>query len=272
MTIKNHFLFVLPAILVLISGCGNSSSVKLSLDFSKKPDWRYALSATVSGAISSADTQRTFSSAAQCTLSGKPDVKNPALLHASVVSVAVASNILGDDEIRNLTEQAKAMRLSCALADGAILPEDSSTVPVVKIGEWDLYKDLASTVPALPKIAVRSGAVWERERSLPLDTKQGNAVGHLFQSFCMDSLRKNKSGDDIASLSWKFVYRVELRERDTLGLYAGVPTAGSGAGSAIVNVTAKTLERASVHLAVPAAPQGRFRISWNEDITLEMVK
>ncbi|HMD67232.1 MAG TPA: hypothetical protein VKF42_00035 [Chitinivibrionales bacterium] len=272
MKINKHHLWTLAACLALVSGCGNSNGVKLSLDFSKKPDWRYALSATVSGIISSADTQRTFSSAAQCTLSGKPDAKNPALLHASVVSVAVTSNILGDEEIRNLKEQAKTMRLSCALGDGAILPEDSSSVPVVKIGEWDLYKDLASTVPALPKIAVRPGAVWERERSLPLDTKQGSAVGHLFQSFCMDSLRKDKSGAEIASLSWKFVYRVEFRERDTLGLYAGVPTAGSGTGSAIVNVTAKTLEAASVHLAVPAAPQGKFRISWNENITLELVK
>jgi hypothetical protein len=262
----------MAAFLALSAGCGNSNSVKLSLDFSKKPEWRYALSAAVSGTISSADTQRTFSSAAQCTLSGKPDAKNPAVLHASVVSVAVTSNILGDAEITNLKEQAKAARLSCALADGAILPEDSSAMPVVKIGEWDLYKDLATTVPALPKIAVRPGAVWERERSLPLDTKQGSAVGHLLQSFCMDSSRKNASGADIASLSWKFVYRVELRERDTLGLYAGVPTAGSGTGSAIVNVTAKTLERASVHFAVPAASQGKFRISWNEDITLDLVK
>jgi hypothetical protein len=267
---KQHIVAVIACF--LWAGCGNSGSVRLSLDFSKRPEWRYAVSATINGSIVSVDTQRTFTSAAQCTLSGRPDTKNPALLHASVASVSVSSTILGDAEIQNLKEQARAVRLSCALADGAVVPEDSSAVPVVRIGEWDLYKDLAKTVPALPKIPIRPGSTWDRERTIPLDTKQGNALGHLFQSFSMDSLRTNGSGDVIAVLSWKFTYRVEFKDRDTSGLYGGVPSAGSGNGHAVVNVTGKSLERASVHFDVPAATHGMFRISWREDILLNLVK
>jgi|WetSurMetagenome_2_1015567.scaffolds.fasta_scaffold00186_13 hypothetical protein len=272
MAFHQNQIIIFSSGLLLLFYCSDLGSVKLSLDFSKKPEWRYSLSAAVYGTIASADTQRAFSSAARCTLSGRPDAKRPGVLHASVASVSVASNILDDAAVRNLTEQVKSVRLSCALADGVILPEDSSAVPVVKIGGWDLYKDLAKTVPALPGMAVRPGAVWERERIIPLDTKQGGATGHLFQSFCLDSLGAGPSGGKTAALSWKFSYHVELREHDTLGLYGGVPTEGSGTGRAVVDVTGKTLETASVHFTVPAPKQGKFRISWNEDITLSLVK
>jgi len=267
---KQYILLAVSSLLAF--GCGDSGNVKLSVDFSKRAEWRYAMAATISGAIASADTQRTFESAAQCTLSGKPDAKNPSVLHASVAAVSISSNILGDAEMKNLKNQATTVRLACALDDGTIMPEDSSSIPVVRIGEWDLYKDLAKTVPSLPKIAIRPGFVWERQADIPLDTKQGNAVGHLFQSFSLDSVRGKSGSVQTAFLSWRFTYRVEFKERSATGMYGSVPSAGIGSGKAIVDVTNKMLRSASVHFDVPAATQGMYRISWKEDITLDLVK
>jgi hypothetical protein len=257
---------------LLAFGCGDPGNVKLSVDFSKRAEWRYAMAATISGSIASADTQLSFASAAQCSLSGKPDLKNSSVLHASVAAVSISSNILGNAEMQNLKDQAKTVRLACALADGTIMPEDSSSIPVVRIGEWDLYKDLAKTIPSLPKIAIRPGFVWERQADLPLDTKQGNAVGHLFQSFSLDSVRGKSSDAQTAFLSWRFTYRVEFKDHTAAGMYASVPTAGTGRGQAIVDVTNKMLLSASVHFDVPATTQGMFRISWKEDITLDLMK
>ncbi len=259
----------LLAALILFGGCENGRSVRLSLDFSKRSQWRYSLHATIGGTIVSADTQRTFTSAAACSLSGSPDPKSPAVLHVAVAGVSVSSDILGPDEIENLKDQAKGVRLTCALDRGIIAPDDSSAMPLVRIGEWDLYKDLAKTIPALPAIAVRAGSTWDRERTIPLDTKLGAAVGHLYQTFWLDSIYAGGTGI-LAALSWKFTYRVEFRNRRSVGLLDSIPSVGSGTGSAIVNVTRKTLDRASIHFEVPAATQGSFRISWKEDIILQL--
>ncbi len=268
MVIKKRHIVSLVAF-VLAGACGNGRAVRLSLDFSKRAEWRYSLRADISGISVSADTQRTFASSAQCTLSGKADANNPNLLHANVAWVSVSSNILGNAELMNLEEQAKAVRLSWALADGVIVPEDSLAAPQVRIGEWDLCKDLAKTIPALPNVPLRAGSMWERERTMPLDTKRGNAVGHLYQSFLLDSLFVS-DGSTRAALSWKFIYRVEFRDHGATGLPTDVPPRGSGTGSAIVNVTNKTLDRASMLFEVPAATNGAFRISWKEAIELHL--
>jgi hypothetical protein len=244
----------------------------LSLDFSKQSAWRYTLDAVVNGSIASLDTQRTFTSAAHCTLDGKADPSDPKILHAAVSAVTVSSNILAEADVRNLTEQAKGVRLTCALNDGMIVPEDSSALPLVRIGEWDLFKDLAKTVPALPKVKVRAGSIWDREKTIPLETKHGSAVGHLLQSFTLDSLYTRSGNMRLALLRWKFTYQVEFKEPDTVGLSGSMPAKGSGTGNAVINVTEKTLESASVNFIVPAAGKGEFRISWKEDINLKLLK
>jgi hypothetical protein len=255
-----------------LCGCTDRASVRLSLDFSKQSAWRYTLDAVVNGSIASQDTQRTFTSAAHCTLNGTADPSDPKLLHAAVSSVSISSNILGEAEVQNLTEQAKGVRLTCALNDGLIIPEDSSALPLVRIGEWDLFKDLAKTVPALPKIKVRVGSAWDREKTIPLETKYGSATGHLLQSFSLDSLYTNNRSMSLALLRWKFSYQVEFKNLDTAGLPGSMPSKGSGTGNAVINVTEKTLEHASVNFVVPAPDKGEFRISWREDIELKLVK
>jgi hypothetical protein len=174
--------------------------------------------------------------------------------------------------VQNLTEQAKGVRLTCALNDGMIIPEDSSSLPLVRIGGWDLFKDLAKTVPALPKVKVRVKTTWDREKTIPLETNHGSAAGHLLQSFWLDSLYTDNRNVSRALLRWKFTYRVEFKDLDTAGLLDNMPTKGSGTGTSAINVTGKTLESASVNFVVPAPDKGEFRISWREDIELKLVK
>jgi hypothetical protein len=264
--------FFLWAAFCLLCSCADKESVRLTIDFSTRSEWRYALCATVKGSIVSADTQRTFESAAQCTLRGKPDTLIPSILHAVVSSVTISSDILGEAEIRNLVEQAKGVRLTCAITDGMVTPEDSSTLPIVLLGEWNLYKDLAKTIPALPKIKIRPKSSWDREKAFPLETKQGSAVGNLYQTFSLDSLYRGEGDCTFALIRWKFTYLVTLKDPDTTGLLFNIPLKGTGTGSAVVNVTGKTLERASVRFFVPASNNGTFKLSWKEEIELTLIK
>jgi hypothetical protein len=268
----NKQLIYLVAACIVLCGCTDHASVQLSLDFSKQTTWRYALNAVINGAIASADTQRAFTSAAHCTLDGTADSSDPKLLHAAVSSASITSSILGEAEVQNLTEQAKGVRLVCALNDGMIVPEDSSALPLVLIGEWDLFKDLAKTIPALPKIKIRVGSAWDREKTIPLETKHGSAAGHLLQSFSLDSLYSNSQKQTLALVHWKFTYQVEFKNLDTAGLLDNMPSKGSGTGNAVINATEKTLVSASVNFVVPATSEGDFRISWREEIDLKLVK
>jgi hypothetical protein len=268
--VKRHVLAI--SILLIAVSCATDSGIVLTIDFSGRTLWRYCLEAGIDGAIASADTQRTFSSAARCTLSGSPDPSRPGLFHATVGPVHMTSNILSAEEIENLKEQARGMRFTCSLQDGTIAPDDSSLAPFVKIGEWDIFKDLAKTVPALPRTKVRKGSTWDRERTIPLETKHGNAAGHLFQSFSLDSVYKDRKNKTYAVVRWRFSYQIEPRTPDTAGYLDKLPSKGAGSGMALVDVSDKALQNASVNFTVPSASEGMFRISWKESISLRLVQ
>jgi hypothetical protein len=263
---------VLSCLLIYAAGCSRNASVDLTIDFSKAPAWRYTLDARVSGTIAGADTQRAFASAAACTLRGTVDAKNSSLLHVSVPSARFTSNVLSDAELENLMSQSREVHLACNLRDGTIAPDDSGAMPLIRIGEWDIFKDLVKTIPALPKIKVAPGATWDREKEIPLATRRGDGTGHLMQSFRLDSIMTDAGGKTVARIRWNFTYQVELRDRDTAGLLDRIPSKGSGTGRARINVSDKTLEHASISFIVPQASEGTYRISWKEDISLNLVR
>jgi hypothetical protein len=259
-------------VIVSFLGCSRDDSVKLSLDFSKAKEWRFCLDGRVFGTIGADGSQRRFESAAQCTLVAAVDAKNGAVLHVSVSSAAFTSDILGDAELENLMAQSRDVRVRCDLGSGSIAPDDTAAMPLVRIGEWDVFKDLAKTIPSLPKIPIKPGSTWDREKAIPLDIRQGRATGHLIQSFCLDSVSASGTGRKrTAYVRWDFTYRLELHDSDTAGLLKRMPGGGKGTGSARINVDEGTLESACMSFAVSDAAEGKFRISWKEDISLQLI-
>jgi hypothetical protein len=254
-----------------VPGCGRNASVELSVDFSSAPQWRYYLDARVTGSVGADGSKQMFESAARCSLSGTVDRKSPYILHVTVPSSNFSSTILNAAELENLMSQSQDVRLSCDLNEGSIVPDDTANLPLVMIGEWDIFKDLAKAIPALPKIPVAPGAAWDREKAVPLDTRHGPAIGHLTQSFRLDSVLIGPRGKRTALVSWIFTYRIELRGPDTSRMLGSMPSGGKGTGTALINVDDKTLERASMSFGVPEAQGGKFRISWNEEISLRRV-
>lgn len=252
--------------------CGKQEQVRLIVDFSSQREWRYTLTVDLRGVIAAPDTQRDFSTNAQCCLLGTPVAGQAAMLHVRACSVSVAAPLLSDAEKINLIRQCNDAQFTVNVGKGTIMPDDPADMPLIKIGEWDLYKDVAKVLPALPQGRVRKGFSWDREKQIPLETKQGSAMGHLFQSFTLDSVFTDRRASRMALVSWRFTYGVEVKSADTAGRLGDVPSKGSGQGAALLNISDKTLEKASIHFSVPSTRQGKISISWKEDIELTREK
>jgi len=263
-------------LLVLCVGCSRTGSFDLTLDFSKVAAVRYSLDATVHGSITAEGATRPFESGARCTLlcaAGPAGARNKGLLQCTVPSARFSSTILDSAELENLGVQSREVKLTFDTRDARIAVDDTASLPLIRIGEWDVFKDLAATIPALPKIRVAPGATWDRERAIPLDIRQGVAVGHLAQSFRLDSVSqgiKGAQGARIAMVSWNFTYRIEIRDRDTSASLSRMPSSGKGTGIARIDVDRRTLESASMRFSVAAPQAGAYRISWDEDIALKL--
>jgi hypothetical protein len=248
--------------------CGKREQVRLTVDFSSQREWRYVLAVDLRGVIAAPDTQRDFSTNARCRLVGTPVAGQAALLHVRACSVSITAPLLSDPEKNNLIRQCDGAQFTVNVVKGTITPDDPADMPLVKIGEWDLYKDVAKVLPALPQGRVRKGFSWDREKQAPLETKLGNVVGHLFQSFTLDSIFTDRRASRMAMVTWRFTYGVDVKPADTAGYLGGGGFKGVGQGDALLNISDKTLEKASIHFSVPSIRQGRITISWKEDIEL----
>jgi hypothetical protein len=268
-----HFLSIIALLFFAgLFSCSKNKGVVLTVDFSSSPQWNYTMDSRVWGTISTADTQKNFESHAVCTLSGSPDIKNRALLHATIHGITITSTILGEAEIQNLCMQAKNTKFTCNLAEGLVLPDDSSSLPGVHIGEWDLFKALAKTIPSLPKIRIQPKSSWDRERIIPLSTKYGPVQADLVQSFSLDTLYESLDKKLHARVIWHFSYQIDSHQSRNNGVLAKIPSKGTGSGMAILNLHDKTMEFASIDFRVPLATEGPYRIAWNESIALTLQK
>jgi hypothetical protein len=127
-------------------------------------------------------------------------------------------------------------------------------------------------IPSLPASGVRPGATWAREREIPLITTHGNAVGHLYQSFVLDSVSRDTENNVLAHVSWEFSYRIEVLEDSDLGLLAEAPRMGSGTGYAVFNTTDKFLGASSIVFTVPRRHKPELDISWTENAKLTLAQ
>jgi hypothetical protein len=258
----------------LCAGCSRQGSYDLTLDFTGAPAWRYSLDATVRGSITAESVTRAFTSGARCTLLCSVDAKDAKrnnLVRCRVPFARFSSTILDIAELENLALQSREVKLTFDTRNASIAADDTASLPLIRIGEWDVFKDLAKTIPVLPKMRVSPGATWDRERSLPLDIRQGAAVGHLLQSFRLDSIVPGAQGGRVAVVGWHFTYNVEMRGPDASGVLSRMPSSGKGRGTARIDLDRKSLQSASMEFSVAAPASGAYRISWDEDIALNLV-
>jgi len=251
----------------LFAVCTHDASVSIGIDFTSRAQWRYSASAEISGFAANAAGRSDYAGALICRLTGAPRSSEPQRCDLSVSDCRVSSDFLNEAQIRNLVEQFQGTRLILDMNAATIAAADTTMVPVFMIGEWDLFRSFAKALPALPGAPVRAGSSWEREKTLPIGTVYGNAAGHLYQRFLVDSVYRRGDDATVAAVSWTYSYRIEPEKADTAGMFAKIPLVGNGRGAAIFNIARKCLESAQVSFETDTAAT---IAGWRENVALKL--
>ena len=249
---------ILPLFFLL---CGRSDRVLLSIDLSKASSWRYLLGVDLKGNVSS----QLFNSSLRTYLLGGSQKRG--LVTFTTEQPRITSDFLSDQERSNLEQQFEKMTLSFSPVEGAIDLPDTEFVPVINVGEWDLFRSFTKVLPVFPQISVAPGDHWERERQFPLETTHGSAMGHLYQSFTFDSLYSAECR--YASVSWLFSYRIQLV--DTSVILEKLPRTGNGRGQVLLDLDKKRISKAHAFFEVPGQKTAQG-IGWSETVHMELVE
>lgn len=255
---------------VVLSSC-QKSGVHLGIDFSKSPSWRYLLGVDINGSVVMKDSLQQFSSSLRTFLQGQPSERKN-VVKFTVGGSRITSNFLSEPERMNLENQFEKLSLFFSPQDGAISAPDSQVIPVIDVQGWDLYRNFAKVLPVLPGKAVQQGDKWDRERQFPVNSNHGDAIGHLYQSFVMDSVKLLDNERHYAYISWLFSYQIEPTQKDSLANLDAFPLNGNGTGTAVLNLKRGVIESAHAEFEVPCDMKKGQKISWREAIHLELIK
>lgn len=259
---------------LIFLSCQRTERITLAIDFSKAPLWHYMLGIDITGNLQSGSSSRVFSSSLRTFLKGELSPNDSNSVHFKTSQTVVTSNFLSEPERVNLTRQMENNTLYFSSNDGAFDAADTSLQPLINVGGWNLFRSFARVVPLLPEAPVHVGSTWDRERTFPLETDHGNAIGWLYQSFTLDSIAKVDSLR-CAFISWTFSYRIQPEKSDTATVLDTLPLKGSGSGTALIDCTSKVLIKAHALFEVPplaALPsKSLLKASWHESVHLEIV-
>ena len=270
---KSFTVFLLSGVLMTgVLSCNKTGRIELAVDFSSASSWKYLLGVDIKGTASSADSSQTFTSSARVCLEGKAVAHDKGAVHFRVKDTRVASDFLSDQELENLKCRFEGMDLSFSPNEGAVYFPDTTAVPVINIGGWDLFRSFAKVIPVLPGSKVAPGATWDRERRFPIETTEGSATGHLYQSFTFDSIITNGKSPDLAAISWLFSYNIELQPVDSGTVLETMPKSGNGRGDAQIDLVNKRLYKANAYFEAAPEEKSAIKMGWSESVHLEFIE
>lgn len=256
---------ILSSLLLGMSGCGSDSLVYLSFDYQSREQWRYGLAVTVSGHAGPAGVFQNSARAIVCLNT----TTDSSAIDLALDSVTIASTLLDSTHRRHIEQRLGEMHLPCDWHEGLLIPVNTRRISDISIGGWNLYRSALRLVPALPSTPVHAGQRWGRERHLQLETTLGDAVGHLYQEYVLDSVSRTDDGR-VAHISWKFSYQLEVDSDTVTATQAGIPLSGKGTGVAWYSVDHAHLIRAEVSFAAPGGAEGDRAPWWREQASMQV--
>ncbi|NLE00104.1 MAG: hypothetical protein GX640_09525 [Fibrobacter sp.] len=263
-------LYLLAALHLLLFSC--RERVSIHLDFSQASTWRYLLGVDINGSLYADDSLREFSSSLRTYLQGNISAHDQNSIYFLTDQPRISSDFLNDIEKKNLELELEHVKLLISPKEGALYTPDNHTLPAINIGEWDLLRNFTKVLPVLPENKVSPGERWEREREFPLETKYGDAIGHLYQVFKFDSLFSLDSSTEFAALSWIYSYKIEMRSYDSIAQSLNIPLSGNGEGTAVIDLKQHKIRKAHVRFDSEPTGGNQSEIKWNETIHLEIVE
>ncbi|MDR0305770.1 MAG: hypothetical protein LBI42_02920 [Chitinispirillales bacterium] len=257
------------SLLVLFwGGCGSKEKVLLEIDYSGAADWQYLLGADIYGTavVSQDSAPQAFSGSLRTYLHGLKDGSDSSVIRFGLKDVTFIAPFLSDDEKEDIYNRLTVMQV--LLSQDGISLSDTTGMPGVLSGGWDIMRCVARVVPVLPNAEMAVNSSWEREQRFSLSLPEGRGDVHLYQFFTLDSLYNNR-GVLSAALSWAFNYRVSLIDDDAPSLRK-YPLSGSGRGNAVLDIKKKRLFKSKANFQVAHSQNPGYEL--NEVVHLEAVE
>jgi len=257
------------ALALILAGCGGRERARIEIDFSKAAEWRYMLGADIYGTPTSADSGQYFSGSLRAYLQGLPGDASVGPLLCGLTDVNIVAPFLSEEERGDILRRLSELRV--AVSESGVTLSDTSGIPGVLSGGWDIIRSPARVIPAMPNADMTVGSSWEREQRFPLNIPQGEAEGLMYQLYTLDSLFRNNAGIRVAAISWVFSYRVAMNENKEDGKRRFMyPLSGSGRGNAELDMARKKLIKSQATFQVTHS--GMTGMEINEVAHFEIVE
>jgi hypothetical protein len=248
--------------------CAKEKAVFLRVDFSKRPSWNYRVNVRIGGWVQAEGQRHNYAGDLACRLTGTGRHDQPEVLDLHIADAAITGDFLSEAERHNFVQQLEEAPFRLDAREGLLVPLDTTILPILMIGEWDLFRSFARALPTLPGSAATAGTTWERQRDFVFAGLLGTSVGHLFQQFRCDSLWQNKAHETIAAVSWIFTYEIEPEAKDLM--LSRFPLKGKGAGAALLNTTGNYLQRIDANLTMASSDSAVA--AWKEEVSIKLAK
>jgi hypothetical protein len=253
-------------IIVFLAGCG-SKGITLKMDQAKLKTTRYLMGVDIS-AQANDPAKRSIESSLRTYISGV-DSNNTGIFF-KVSGSRVQSNFMVDAERENLEQQFNKVFVMYNPQRGFVSADSGSEIPVVNVYGWDLFKNFAKVFPVFPSKAIQINETWEREIVLPVESTYGDATGHLYQYYKLDSIKLIDTERHCAYISWKYSYNLELTEKADTSYLSKMPRNGTGIASAVINLKEGIVESADSDFEVTGEDNSEVR-KWRQKVHLEIV-
>ncbi len=240
-----------------------ASGVVLKAEYQVPGRWTYEATYTSQGNFRQKASNTAKSTEIRCIFTAVK--KAGPSLGLSVDSVSVTSDMYTQalqNEIRaNMVKEV----YSLSLAKGFPTIDTASAMPANGYLEWDLYRQLARLLPALPDKAVKKGFTWERTDMVPMETARGKITCEVYRTYTLTGLT-----GDTAAIHWKFRYAGSGRPDSSV--LTDIPVFGSGNGAAVIDVRRGCILSASMNFTSPVATIGDISVVWHERAEIKLTK
>jgi hypothetical protein len=260
---KIFCLLACAAICAPIPTVAKTNPLALKLDYTTRPQWRYAIDYTSQGVFSHKDSSTTKSTRVNCLCTGTK--AKPGRLVFKIDSLAIASDVFSDSVRLKVMNQLASAEYSLSLINGYPSVDTAAILPAGGFTEWDLYRQLARLMPLLPKNPVQPGFKWERTVVVKMRTAAGIVPCEVFCAYTFE-----KQQGDSAFLSWKFRYAASAKAPAAEALRHEIPVSGSGTCSAVLDMKNSCILSSEMDFTTPVATIGDEKVTWHEHATFQL--
>jgi hypothetical protein len=262
----NHYgkimLVVGLASMTVLAGDAKENTVLLKMDYQGKQACGYSVEYSSQGNFKQKDSTTIRSTSVRCVLAFANKQKH---LAVKIDSINVTSDFLKEEQRKEIVDKLIKPEYSLSLSLGFPSIDSGAILPIEQYLEWDLIRQLAKLLPALPDKPIRAGFTWERTVTLPLQTARGKTPCEIYRAYTL-----NKIQGDTALISWKITYTATKKGHDSTDLLRHIPVAGKGKGSAILDVRNRCIIGAEMDFTTPVGTVGNISVTWTEKASLKL--